>query len=239
MKKCPKCGTQHSKPGKFCSRTCANSRGQRTEEFKKIVSEKLTGRKIPREIIEKTIKSKNQISSFGLPNTLCKICGKDTGSKTRKTCSKECYSKLCKLQSQQNPKCGGQKHTHRSKIKNINGDVFISESSFEAKLSEILNSLGILWIRPNFVLYLDNDHNQRRYYPDFYLPEFNIYIDTKNDYLIKTDIDKIFKSSKQNNIKIVILGEKYITEDCIKSLVGDDGNAPPYPVCKTGVLLLN
>jgi phage FluMu gp28-like protein len=162
MKKCPKCGTQHSKPGKFCSRTCANSRGQRTEEFKKIVSEKLTGRKIPREIIEKTIKSKNQISSFGLPNTLCKICGKDTGSKTRKTCSKECYSKLCKLQSQQNPKCGGQKHTHRSKIKNINGDVFISESSFEAKLSEILNSLGILWIRPNFVLYLDNDHNQRR-----------------------------------------------------------------------------
>lgn len=26
MKQCPKCNTQHSKPGTFCSRTCANSR---------------------------------------------------------------------------------------------------------------------------------------------------------------------------------------------------------------------
>lgn len=26
MKICPKCGTEHSKPGKFCSRKCANSR---------------------------------------------------------------------------------------------------------------------------------------------------------------------------------------------------------------------
>ncbi len=36
---CPKCETEHSKPGKFCSRTCANSR-QWTEEHKKVFSEK-------------------------------------------------------------------------------------------------------------------------------------------------------------------------------------------------------
>ena len=39
MKDCPKCGTLHSKPGKFCSRACANSR-QWTEDHKKIFSEK-------------------------------------------------------------------------------------------------------------------------------------------------------------------------------------------------------
>jgi len=39
MKDCPKCGTLHSKPGKFCSRACANSR-QWTEEHKKVFSEK-------------------------------------------------------------------------------------------------------------------------------------------------------------------------------------------------------
>lgn len=40
MKKtCPKCGTEHSKPGTFCSRACANSR-QWTEEHKKVFSEK-------------------------------------------------------------------------------------------------------------------------------------------------------------------------------------------------------
>lgn len=44
MKTCPKCGTEHDKTGVFCSRSCANSR-IRTEEFKKTISDKLTGRK--------------------------------------------------------------------------------------------------------------------------------------------------------------------------------------------------
>ena len=44
MKTCPKCSISHSKPGTYCSRTCANSRGPRTEEFKKILREKMTGR---------------------------------------------------------------------------------------------------------------------------------------------------------------------------------------------------
>jgi endogenous inhibitor of DNA gyrase (YacG/DUF329 family) len=38
-KNCPKCGNEHSKPGKFCSRACANSR-QWNEEQKKVFSEK-------------------------------------------------------------------------------------------------------------------------------------------------------------------------------------------------------
>ncbi len=38
-KTCPKCETEHKKPGKFCSRACANSR-QWTEEHKQVFSEK-------------------------------------------------------------------------------------------------------------------------------------------------------------------------------------------------------
>jgi uncharacterized Zn finger protein (UPF0148 family) len=38
-KTCPKCGTQHSKPGTYCCRACANSR-QWTEEHKQVFSEK-------------------------------------------------------------------------------------------------------------------------------------------------------------------------------------------------------
>lgn len=34
---CPKCATEHEKPGKFCSRTCANSR-QWTDAQKKVFS---------------------------------------------------------------------------------------------------------------------------------------------------------------------------------------------------------
>lgn len=36
-KTCPKCGIEHEKPGKFCSRTCANSR-QWTDAQKKVFS---------------------------------------------------------------------------------------------------------------------------------------------------------------------------------------------------------
>ena len=36
-KTCPKCGSEHIKPGTYCSRACANSR-QWTDEHKKIFS---------------------------------------------------------------------------------------------------------------------------------------------------------------------------------------------------------
>jgi hypothetical protein len=41
---CPKCNELHEKTGTYCSRTCANSRGPRSEEFKKLVSNKLKGK---------------------------------------------------------------------------------------------------------------------------------------------------------------------------------------------------
>ena len=43
-KMCPKCGIEHSKAGKFCCRSCANSRGPRNEDFKRKVRSKLLGK---------------------------------------------------------------------------------------------------------------------------------------------------------------------------------------------------
>ena len=242
---CPKCNTEfdnYSKYGlkKFCSRKCANSRGPRTEEFKQLVRKKQTGKKMPIDGVIKAILTKGQIlHKHSLVNTVCIVCNKDTGNKYRKTCSDECYRLNCKLSSQKNPNCGGQKHTHRSKISNINGDIFVAESSFEVTLAKSLNDNNILWIRPNGVTYIDGKGHSRRYYPDFFLPEFSVYLDPKNDYLIKTDIEKILFVANQNHIKIIILGKKYLNYDTFKHLVSPDGNAPPYPTCKEGVLLLN
>lgn len=44
IKSCPKCCAQHEQSGRFCSRSCANSRGPRTSEFKSRVSAKLSGK---------------------------------------------------------------------------------------------------------------------------------------------------------------------------------------------------
>ena len=56
------------------------------------------------------------------------------------------------------------------------------------------------------------------YFPDFYLPEYNVYLDPKNDYLIKTgqarlgisDKDKIELVSKQNSVNIIILDKNHL-----------------------------
>jgi len=77
------------------------------------------------------------------------------------------------------------------------------DSSWEFKLAIWLDEKSICWIRPNPLRYDDN----RCYFPDFFLPEFNIFIDTKNDYLIKTDSEKIKKAAIQNSVEILILSK--------------------------------
>lgn len=227
IKSCPKCNNQHSKPGKFCSRSCANSRGPRTTEFKEKVSAKLKGKKKQNEeSIKRGILKRGRRYLKDEPNTICIICNKNTNTKSRKTCSQICYIQNQRLKSQQNPKCGGQKHTHRSKIYNIEGNIFIAESSYEVDLSIILNELNIKWIRPSYFWYYDKKENKRRYYPDFYLPNYDLYLDPKNEFLIKNDIDKIIRVVKENNIKIVVLGKNKIEKNYIEKMVGDTGLEP-------------
>lgn len=234
-KHCPKCNATHSLSGTFCSRACANSRTWSAEDKKK-KSIAATGKKQTKDSIRKQILSKGQTLK---ENTICVICGDSTKTKNRKTCSERCKSDLVSYQSRMHPLCGGQRQTKRSRITNIEGEIFVSESSFETRLAEIFNELEILWVRPKHLFYTDIKGNKRRYHPDFYLPNHDLYFDPKNDYLIKTDIDKINRTSKENDIKIIILGEKYINKDDVKGLVGDRGNAPLLPACKAGTLLLS
>lgn len=85
MKICPKCKTEHSKIGIFCSRSCANSRGPRTEEFKQKVRTKMIGRNVPninkgKFLIERVKK-------------LCAYCNKEFICKindNKKYCSSSC-----------------------------------------------------------------------------------------------------------------------------------------------------
>jgi hypothetical protein len=236
---CIKCNTPKSfdkKDNKFCSRKCANSRGPRTEDFKIRISKLNKGKRLTEETKLKLSLARGGKSKR---NTLCKICNKDTNTTHRKTCSAKCKSEFSKLQSRLNPKCGGQKHTHRTKIFNIIGEFYTAESSYEVNLSTILNELNILWIRPAYFWYTDEMNNKRRYYPDFYLPDYDLYLDPKNDYLIKTDIFKIHQAAIENNIMIVIIGKESINLNAVKKLVENRGTAPLTSGCKPDVLLLN
>lgn len=83
---CPKCGNIHNKPGKFCSRSCGNSRSW-TEESKRKLSEKLKGVPQPNN------------HGRGLKPRIEKFCLTCNGSffatekNGRKYCCKECGMK--------------------------------------------------------------------------------------------------------------------------------------------------
>lgn len=81
------------------------------------------------------------------------------------------------------------------------GNIVCLQSSYEYRTAIILNEQNIKWLRPKYLKYSEN----RKYFPDFYLPEFNVYLDPKNDYKIKLDIDKINAVIKENNVDLRIV----------------------------------
>ena len=93
------------------------------------------------------------------------------------------------------------------------------ESSYELALAKELDSNKVKWIRPKRMKWIDESGKQRHYTPDFYLPEFDVYLDSKNDYLIKIDSVKVRLCSVQNNVKIHVLNKSQLSWDYIAGLV--------------------
>ena len=115
-------------------------------------------------------------------------------------------------------------HSPQVKYKRKNGEIIYLDSSWELKIANELDKNSINWIRPlnkngHVYRWIDKDGNQHTYYPDFYLSEFEIYLDPKNPYLQKLDEDKIERVQNQNNIKILILNKKELTWNEIKCLI--------------------
>lgn len=95
----------------------------------------------------------------------------------------------------------------------------ILESSFEVRTAVILDSLSIKWDKVRQGYIWDDNGKTRRYIPDFYLPEYNIFLDPKNDYLIKKDKKKIDSAMALNDIKVIVLSDTEISEKFIKDLL--------------------
>lgn len=88
------------------------------------------------------------------------------------------------------------------------------QSSFELQCSELLNEMNIRWLRPKSLKY-----NGRNYFADFYLPDFDIWLDPKNSYKAKQDADKISAVIEQNHVKLYVLLEEQITKEYVASLI--------------------
>ena len=65
------------------------------------------------------------------------------------------------------------------------------DSSYERTLAKIFDEHKIKWIRPKPLRWIDNKNVQHHYFPDFYLEDYGVYLDPKNDYCFTVQKEKI------------------------------------------------
>jgi len=230
-RKCKECGKEFdvayrkedSKKGnrKFCSSSCSathnnKERGSRPEETRQKISQALKGRNVGSgERRKRFLKRKEEYKENP---SKCQICGESLlyEKRTNETCSEDCYRELMRKKAVQNPNCGGS--TGRS-----NGEWYYNEnedeeiwldSSWEVKFANHLDEESVEWIRPSYFEWIDKDEVRRKYFPDFYLKQRDLYIDVKNDYLnsLEKTKRKIESAQKLNDIDVEVLTEKNLNE---------------------------
>lgn len=214
-KSCPKCLTPHQKAGAFCGRSCANSRTWSDEDKKaksitakqsiKIVAMGEAKRKHPKRpaalktgsIELSTLKSRILIERWKDPERRRRMSDSAKrrglgGIVSRKTY--EYYNKWIRK-------------------------VCYLQSTYEVTLAENLDHNHVRWDRPSAFNWIDVQGLSHRYYPDFLLLDYDVYLDPKNDYLAKVDADKIERVRQQNVIQLYVLTKSQCQWDYIKTLI--------------------
>lgn len=216
MKKCENCGNEHNETygsGRFCSKKCA--KGFSTKAKRSLINEIVSKKLLKRDYVKRN----------------CPICEKEFitwGKKNKICCSKSCATTKRnnlpenKIKSSNIAKkyFNGNRNSYAHGWYNspIAGKVFL-ESSYELKVAEELDKNNIQWIRPKYFYWINEKNETKRYFPDFYLIDYNVYLDPKNNFLINQDKDKIKRVIEQNNIKILVLDKNTLTWNNIKNCI--------------------
>jgi len=78
------------------------------------------------------------------------------------------------------------------------------DSSWELALAKRLDELNIKWCRPDPIPWIDEEGITHNYFPDFYLPEHDKYLDPKNKHAIKVQEKKLkILLTQYKNIDII------------------------------------
>jgi uncharacterized C2H2 Zn-finger protein len=113
--------------------------------------------------------------------------------------------------------------TPRRKIECIepttNRIIFL-DSKYELTVVRTLNQNNIIWTRPKPFRWIDSENKSHLYYPDFYLPDYDVYLDPKNWILALKDAEKIKRVSEQNNIRVFILEKNQLSWKFLSRIIG-------------------
>lgn len=204
---------------KFCSCSCAakfNNTGRiRTDESKLRVSIamkiyladnpcELKSRTNRLEVIRPIKKRKTETLK------ICTFCKCEFMSQRRKNgayprlCSDKCFI----ARKQQNAR--GNKSIFYKDVR--------MDSMWEVKLATFLDYHNIEWVRPQTSIpWTDTKQKQHKYFPDFYLPAYNIYCDPKNPIVLEQQKEKIEYVKKHITL---LYGDLNEIINHIKNMVG-------------------
>lgn len=218
-KECPVCSKPLIKKWNriFCSHSCSTKHYNAihwTVENKKRQS-KIIKHKVNNGELTVPIYKGDATTYYKITFNTCVVCKTvfyTRGWKnTRKTCCKECRT-ISTINSRKY-KCNIKKTTlfyNPYENKKV-----LLESSWEVRAANLLCKLDITWIRPKPIKWIDANQTHRLYFPDFYLPDYDIYLDPKNPYCMEQDKEKLSIVCK--NIKL-IYGDIKMIETYISTL---------------------
>lgn len=205
QKQCKNCNTllpYNKRHNKFCDHKCSasftNKGKKHTSETKNKISKTISTSPKPRKNTPRIkIQRRPFTKIYGL--AVCNCCHKQFWqlSFKRKTCSPECQRKNSTYR----------KIIHRYEH---NGEIILLESSWEVEIAQWLDVNDISWHRPKHLVWYDADNKLRRYFSDFYLDDYDVYVDPKNDYQVSISQEKLLYF--KNKITLI-----YGTVDHIKS----------------------
>lgn len=100
-------------------------------------------------------------------------------------------------------------------------------STYELRVVESLDECKVRWDTCSRMVYIDLHGKQRTYTPDIYLPDYDVYLDPKNDFLINnvnprlgfSDIEKIKLVEKYNQVRIIVLSKDQLNWSAISELL--------------------
>lgn len=75
------------------------------------------------------------------------------------------------------------------------------ESSWEVRVADRLGELSIQWTRPKPLPWVDKCGVRHLYFPDFYLPDYDLYLDPKNEFVMGLHEEKMAAVSLLVNIE--------------------------------------
>lgn len=210
---CVECGNEFEidvRPGiykrnkykKCCSQRCSHIR-HLTEDSRNQISIALKGKPFS------GIRGRRKI--IPLSERICK----------NPNCNKSFFTARWRTKKYCNPKCaawnsGGLRCNCHKKgswyfCKWMNKDVYL-DSTWEREYVIWLDLNNIEWYRPSYFNWVDENNKTHKYYPDFYLKNEDVYIDIKNDFLIKRHEFKISQVLKLNSINLKIVSRKQLDE---------------------------